>query len=60
MYILSYNNDFYTIKYKLVMTLGPMKRPNQKIMFPSVSRPRIIFVFMKAASGNCVSWNVNK
>lgn len=48
-------NDFYTIKYRLVITLGPIKRPNQNIMFPSVSCPLIIFVFINAASGSCVN-----
>lgn len=42
------------------MTLGPMKRPNQKTMFPNVSRPFINFVLLNAANGNCVNWNVNR
>ena len=42
----------YTIRYKLVIILGPMNRPNQKTTFPKVSLPLINFVLLKAASGN--------
>ena len=46
----------YTIRYRLVIKLGPMNKPIQKIKFPNVSLPFINFVLDIAASGtwlNC-------
>lgn len=43
-----------------MIRLGPINNPNQKMMFPNVSLPLIHLVFMNAASGSCVNWNVKR
>lgn len=51
---------YYTIKYKLVIRLGPINSPNQNTTLPKVSLPLMNLVLLNAASGSCVNWNVNR
>jgi hypothetical protein len=55
-----YAKCYQTIRYKLVIILGPTKRPNQKIVFPTTLRPLSNLVLDKATIGNCISCIVNK
>lgn len=50
----------YTIKYRLVKTLGPTNKPNQNTRLPKTFLPFNNLVRLNAANGSCISCMANR